>query len=90
MYSNLRAHTILNKTVMCSFCSTFVDRYLDDMNDKQLRMYDFIINKPGSDWDIYYWMIGKFISSAVTINNIYTSDKKGIAISHNYSLLQYN
>ncbi|KAI0236356.1 Succinate dehydrogenase assembly factor 2, mitochondrial, partial [Lamellibrachia satsuma] len=38
--------------------STFVDRYLDDMNDKQLRMYDLIINKPGSDWDIYYWMIG--------------------------------
>ena len=32
------------------------------MNDEQLRMYDLIINKPTSDWDIYYWMIGKHVS----------------------------
>ena len=49
-------------TVCISVFSTFVDRYLDNMNDEQLRMYDFIINKPTSDWDIYYWMIGKQIS----------------------------
>jgi len=48
--------------VCISVFSTFVDRYLDNMNDEQLRMYDFIINKPTSDWDIYYWMIGKQIS----------------------------
>ncbi len=37
---------------------TFADAFLSKMDGKQLDAYDNLINKPDSDWDIYYWAIG--------------------------------
>ena len=39
--------------------STFAAKYLDGMNDKQLSLYDNLINLPSNDWDIYNWATGK-------------------------------
>lgn len=35
--------------------STFAARYLEDMNDKQVELYDDLINQPTNDWDIFHW-----------------------------------
>ncbi len=37
---------------------TFAGKYLNKFNEKQLEMYDFIINMPSNDWDLYYWSVG--------------------------------
>ncbi len=29
------------------------------MTEKQLELYDTLINRPTNDWDIYYWATGK-------------------------------
>ena len=29
------------------------------MSPNQLDQYDYIINLPSNDWDIYYWITGK-------------------------------
>ena len=39
--------------------STFADKYLNGFNKKQLEMYDFIINMPSNDWELYYWSVGR-------------------------------
>lgn len=39
--------------------STFADKYLKKFNEKQLEMYDRLINIPDNDWDIYDWIIEK-------------------------------
>ena len=39
--------------------STFAAKYLDGMNDKQLSLYDNLINLPSNDWDIYNWATGE-------------------------------
>lgn len=38
--------------------STFAAKYLNNMNEKELTMYDRLINIPSNDWDIYYWATG--------------------------------
>ncbi|XP_011150455.1 succinate dehydrogenase assembly factor 2, mitochondrial [Harpegnathos saltator] len=38
--------------------STFAKKYLNTFNDKQLRLYDHLINLPSNDWDIFYWATG--------------------------------
>lgn len=35
--------------------STFAQRYLKDMNESQVKLYDALINQPTNDWDIFYW-----------------------------------
>jgi succinate dehydrogenase assembly factor 2 len=35
--------------------STFAARFLDQFNEKQLDLYDNLINQPTNDWDIYYY-----------------------------------
>ncbi|XP_002734153.1 succinate dehydrogenase assembly factor 2-A, mitochondrial-like [Saccoglossus kowalevskii] len=37
--------------------SSFAARYLKTFNEKQLKLYDNLINKPSNDWDIYYWAV---------------------------------
>lgn len=37
---------------------TFADKYLDDMSDQDMVLYDRLINLPSNDWDIYYWVTG--------------------------------
>jgi succinate dehydrogenase assembly factor 2 len=39
----------------CLLLSTFASRYLDTMSEKQLDLYDNLINQPTNDWDIYYY-----------------------------------
>uniref|UniRef100_V9IM23 Succinate dehydrogenase assembly factor 2, mitochondrial n=1 Tax=Apis cerana TaxID=7461 RepID=V9IM23_APICE len=38
--------------------STFAKKYLCDFDDKQLQLYDHLINLPTNDWDIFYWATG--------------------------------
>jgi succinate dehydrogenase assembly factor 2 len=38
--------------------STFANKYLNTFDDKQLRLYDRLINLPSNDWDIFYWATG--------------------------------
>ncbi|CAD1480625.1 unnamed protein product, partial [Heterotrigona itama] len=38
--------------------STFAKKYLSSFNDKQLHLYDCLINLPSNDWDIFYWATG--------------------------------
>lgn len=38
--------------------STFAAKYLNDMTEKQLEMYDNLVTGPSNDWDIYYWATG--------------------------------
>ncbi|KAH0551989.1 succinate dehydrogenase assembly factor 2, mitochondrial-like [Cotesia glomerata] len=38
--------------------STFAKKYLDTFSEKQLALYDELINLPSNDWDLYYWAIG--------------------------------
>ncbi len=39
----------------CLLLSTFAARYLETMSEKQLDLYDNLINQPTNDWDIYYY-----------------------------------
>lgn len=38
--------------------STFAKKYLNEFDDKQLQLYDRLINLPTNDWDIFYWATG--------------------------------
>ncbi|XP_013400575.1 succinate dehydrogenase assembly factor 2, mitochondrial isoform X2 [Lingula anatina] len=38
--------------------STFASKYLNGFDERQLKMYDHLINQPDNDWDIYYWITG--------------------------------
>lgn len=38
--------------------STFAKKYLSSFDDKQLHLYDCLINLPTNDWDIFYWATG--------------------------------
>lgn len=40
----------------CILLSFFAKKYLNEMTEKQLSLYDKLINQPTNDWDIYYWM----------------------------------
>lgn len=37
---------------------SFASRYLGSMNERQVDLYDSLINTPSNDWDIYYWATG--------------------------------
>ncbi|XP_004469401.1 succinate dehydrogenase assembly factor 2, mitochondrial [Dasypus novemcinctus] len=39
----------------CILLSLFAKEYLHQMTEKQLNLYDRLINEPSNDWDIYYW-----------------------------------
>ncbi|NXA42478.1 SDHF2 factor, partial [Eudromia elegans] len=36
-------------------CSLFAKENLNRMSERQLNLYDRLINEPSNDWDIYYW-----------------------------------
>ncbi|CAM1314370.1 SDHAF2 (predicted) [Pycnogonum litorale] len=38
--------------------STFASKYLSTFDEKQLKLYDHLINTPSNDWDIFYWATG--------------------------------
>ena len=39
--------------------STFINRFLNSFNERQLCLYDQLINSEADDWSIYYWATGK-------------------------------
>ncbi|VDD80121.1 unnamed protein product [Mesocestoides corti] len=39
--------------------SSFADKHLSKMDEKQLEAYDKLINGPDCDWDIFYWTTGE-------------------------------
>ncbi|XP_026946202.1 succinate dehydrogenase assembly factor 2, mitochondrial [Lagenorhynchus albirostris] len=39
----------------CILLSLFAKAHLHHMTEKQLNLYDRLINEPSNDWDIYYW-----------------------------------
>ncbi|XP_004715104.1 succinate dehydrogenase assembly factor 2, mitochondrial [Echinops telfairi] len=39
----------------CILLSLFAKEHLHRMTEKQLNLYDRLINEPSNDWDIYYW-----------------------------------
>ncbi|XP_074087453.1 succinate dehydrogenase assembly factor 2, mitochondrial isoform X3 [Macrotis lagotis] len=41
----------------CILLSLFAKENLHRMTEKQLSLYDRLINEPSNDWDIYYWAI---------------------------------
>ncbi|XP_045411784.1 succinate dehydrogenase assembly factor 2, mitochondrial [Lemur catta] len=40
----------------CILLSLFAKEHLQHMTEKQLNLYDRLINEPSNDWDIYYWV----------------------------------
>lgn len=38
--------------------SLFAKENLNRMSERQLNLYDRLINEPSNDWDIYYWATG--------------------------------
>nr|XP_055137760.1 succinate dehydrogenase assembly factor 2, mitochondrial isoform X5 [Symphalangus syndactylus] len=43
----------------CILLSLFAKEHLQRMTEKQLNLYDRLINEPSNDWDIYYWATGR-------------------------------
>ena len=38
-------------------CSTFCQKYLHELSEKDLQDYDNLLNDYNNEWDIYYWMV---------------------------------
>merc|ERR1711874_450340 len=38
--------------------ATFAAEHLANMDERQLALYDRLINLPSNDWEIYYWVTG--------------------------------
>ncbi|XP_053978086.1 succinate dehydrogenase assembly factor 2, mitochondrial-like [Hylaeus volcanicus] len=58
--------------------STFAKKYLSKFNDKQLQLYDRLINLPSNDWDIFYWATGTKPTPAEFDNEVMDLLKKHI------------
>ena len=58
--------------------STFVKKYLHEFDDKQLQLYDHLINLPTNDWDIFYWATGAKPTPAEFDNEVMDLLKKHI------------
>uniref|UniRef100_A0A5F8GTD4 Succinate dehydrogenase assembly factor 2, mitochondrial n=1 Tax=Monodelphis domestica TaxID=13616 RepID=A0A5F8GTD4_MONDO len=39
----------------CILLNLFAKENLHQMTERQLNLYDRLINEPSNDWDIYYW-----------------------------------
>lgn len=39
--------------------SSFAAKYLEEMSESELSLYDRLINLPSNDWEIYYWATGE-------------------------------
>merc|ERR1711934_80638 len=38
---------------------SFANKYLAEMDEEKLTLYDRLINLPSNDWEIYYWAVGQ-------------------------------
>ncbi|KAI6646763.1 Succinate dehydrogenase assembly factor 2, mitochondrial [Oopsacas minuta] len=55
IYQSRKRGTLENGLIL----STFVNRFLNSFTNKQLSLYDQLINSEADDWSIYYWATGK-------------------------------
>ena len=55
---SLTADGLLTSFSLSLIFSLFAKEYLHHMTEKQLNLYDRLINEPSNDWDIYYWATG--------------------------------
>uniref|UniRef100_A0A9L0T213 Succinate dehydrogenase assembly factor 2, mitochondrial n=1 Tax=Equus caballus TaxID=9796 RepID=A0A9L0T213_HORSE len=53
----------------CILLSLFAKEHLHHMTEKQLNLYDRLINEPSNDWDIYYWATGTGRDKQHNVNN---------------------
>jgi len=53
------AHTHTHTHTHTQHNSTFAAEYLHTLTAQQLDSYDLLINKPGNEWQLYYWITGK-------------------------------
>lgn len=62
--------------------STFVAKYLPDMNDQLTDQYDHLINDVSNDWDIYYWATGTKPTPSEFNNEIMRMLKEHVQNAH--------
>ena len=55
VYQSRKRGTLENGLIL----STFINRFLNSFNERQLCLYDQLINSEADDWSIYYWATGK-------------------------------
>ncbi|XP_035182587.1 succinate dehydrogenase assembly factor 2, mitochondrial [Oxyura jamaicensis] len=54
----------------CILLSLFAKENLNHMSERQLNLYDRLINEPSNDWDIYYWATEAKPTPAVFENEV--------------------
>uniref|UniRef100_A0A8C9G0D4 Succinate dehydrogenase assembly factor 2, mitochondrial n=1 Tax=Pavo cristatus TaxID=9049 RepID=A0A8C9G0D4_PAVCR len=54
----------------CILLSLFAKENLSRMDERQLNLYDRLINEPSNDWDIYYWATEAKPTPAVFDNEV--------------------
>nr|XP_035953827.1 succinate dehydrogenase assembly factor 2, mitochondrial isoform X2 [Halichoerus grypus] len=54
----------------CILLSLFAKEYLHHMTEKQLNLYDRLINEPSNDWDIYYWATGPLLLGNLLLQSV--------------------
>uniref|UniRef100_A0A8C2TPV1 Succinate dehydrogenase assembly factor 2, mitochondrial n=2 Tax=Coturnix japonica TaxID=93934 RepID=A0A8C2TPV1_COTJA len=54
----------------CILLSLFAKENLSRMDERQLNLYDQLINVPSNDWDIYYWATEAKPTPAVFDNEV--------------------
>lgn len=54
LYQSRKRGILENGLLLGSFAS----KYLDEMTEEEMALYDRLINLPSNDWEIYYWATG--------------------------------
>lgn len=60
LYQSRKRGMLENDLLLSNFASV----YLPKMNEKDLDLYDKLINTPSNDWDLYYMATGKIETPA--------------------------
>ena len=45
------------KSSFCNCSGSFAKKFLPEMDEEKLVLYDRLINLPSNDWEIYYWAV---------------------------------
>ena len=43
----------------CVIIGSFAKKFVAEMDEEKLVLYDRLINLPSNDWEIYYWAVGQ-------------------------------
>ncbi|KAF5300056.1 hypothetical protein FQA39_LY11248 [Lamprigera yunnana] len=80
LYQSRKRGMLENGLILSSFASL----HLSQMSEKQLHLYDRLINTPSNDWDLYYWAIEmketpeKFNNEVMEMLKKHVKEKAGI------------